>query len=93
MGTERCVNIVAVRDVLRARRRYPSTPVADIITENGTVVGVRRGRRDADAGVVVKPGREGELRGRARWVSRWSRNPVDLSVRVELPAAVLQPDH
>ncbi|MGC9469019.1 MAG: NAD(P)/FAD-dependent oxidoreductase, partial [Anaerolineae bacterium] len=99
MGTERCTDILRrMRDALleqdvEIRMR---TPVKDILTENGDVVGVRTEAGDVlDAGtVIVAPGREG-----ASWLEQTAkaldltlaRNPVDLGVRVEIPAPVLEP--
>jgi uncharacterized FAD-dependent dehydrogenase len=99
IGTERCVDIMrSIRDELVARgvTVLTRTPVSRILTENGKVCGVetRAGNRlDAQA-VIVAPGREG-----AAWLKEigenlgltQTRNPVDLGVRVELPAVVLEP--
>jgi hypothetical protein len=99
MGTERCVDIMrAMRDALLERgvEIHPRTPVARVLTEERRVVGIETedGERfEADA-VVVAPGREG-----AAWLKALAdtmgltvgRNPVDLGVRVELPAVVLEP--
>jgi hypothetical protein len=72
------------------------TPVARILTDDGRVVGVEteRGERMEAQAVIVAPGREG-----AAWLKAVAdeleltldRNPVDLGVRVELPAVVLEP--
>ena len=99
MGTERCVEIMrGMRDLLldRGVEIRPRTPVARILVEEGQVVGVETEdgeRLEADA-VVVAPGREG-----AAWLKAVAddmgltvgRNPVDLGVRVEVPAVVLEP--
>ncbi|MFO7696729.1 MAG: FAD-dependent oxidoreductase, partial [Anaerolineae bacterium] len=105
MGTERCVDIMQrIRDDLVARgvTVLTRTPVSRILSENGRVSGVEiktgRGslstqRLEAQA-VIVAPGREG-----AAWLKEvgghlgltQTRNPVDLGVRVELPAVVLEP--
>ncbi|MBN1249490.1 MAG: NAD(P)/FAD-dependent oxidoreductase [Anaerolineae bacterium] len=99
MGTERCVSIMrGMRDALieRGVEIKMRTPVQEILTENGAVTGVK-----TEAGavieaetVIVAPGREG-----ASWLEETAktlglslaRNPVDLGVRVELPAAVMAP--
>jgi hypothetical protein len=99
MGTERCVDIMRrMRDALieRGVEIRMRTPVAEILTENGTVTGVRTddGELLSAATVIVAPGREG-----ASWLETTAkslglslaRNPVDLGVRVELPAAVMEP--
>ena len=99
IGTERCVTTMRrMRDDLAhsgvtIRTR---TPVSRIITSNGRVQGVETEQgEDIEAGaVIVAPGREGAswLRKVARQLDlTQSRNPVDLGVRVELPAGVLEP--
>jgi hypothetical protein len=69
--------------------------VASVITRDGAVRGVRLDDgTECEAGyVVLAPGREG-----SKWLERESRklklttltNPVDIGVRVEVPAAVLE---
>jgi uncharacterized FAD-dependent dehydrogenase len=99
IGTERCAQVMRhMRDELLERNVaiHVRTPVARILTENGQVVGVETqdGRRMEAGTVVVAPGREG-----AAWLERTARelgltlarNPVDLGVRVEVPAPVLEP--
>ncbi len=99
IGTERCVDIMlGMRDALHERGIVirPNTPVANVLTENGRVVGVetKKGERLSAGAVIVSPGREG-----AAWLETaaktlgltMARNPVDLGVRVELPAPVLEP--
>jgi uncharacterized FAD-dependent dehydrogenase len=99
IGTERCVDIMQrLRDDLIARgvTVHTRAPVARILSENGAVTGIETedgSRLDAQA-VIVAPGREG-----AAWLKEigeglgltQTRNPVDLGVRVELPAVVLEP--
>lgn len=63
--------------------------------ENGVVTGVEtsRGERIRGRYVVVAPGREGSewLRGQAEQLQlSLANNPVDIGVRVELPAVVMQ---
>ncbi|MBN1261208.1 MAG: NAD(P)/FAD-dependent oxidoreductase [Anaerolineae bacterium] len=99
MGTERCVAIMRrMRDALLEAGVviHNRTPVARILTHDGRVVGVEteKGTR-LDAGVViVAPGRGGaswlEATAKALGLSL-ARNPVDLGVRVELPAVVMEP--
>lgn len=99
MGTERCVSIMrGMRDTLTDRGVdiQMRTPVAEILTDNGAVTGVRTEASTVleAAAVIVAPGREG-----ASWLEETAkalglsiaRNPVDLGVRVELPAAVMEP--
>ncbi|HOU15563.1 MAG TPA: NAD(P)/FAD-dependent oxidoreductase [Anaerolineae bacterium] len=99
IGTERCVDMMrAMRDALLARRVTIRTraDVAHILTDNGQVRGIetRKGERIEAGAVILAPGREG-----AAWLEATAkslkltiaRNPVDLGVRVELPAPVLEP--
>jgi hypothetical protein len=99
MGTERCVDIMkGMRDTLHERgvTIYTGTAVDRILTDNGTVAGIQTEDNrylDAEA-VVVAPGREGAswLESEAKKLDlSMERNPVDLGVRVELPAPVLEP--
>jgi uncharacterized FAD-dependent dehydrogenase len=99
IGTDRCANIMrGMRDELLERRVEirTRTAVARILTDDGRVVGVEteRGERMEAKAVIVAPGREG-----AAWLKAVAdelelsldRNPVDLGVRVEVPAVVLEP--
>jgi hypothetical protein len=99
MGTERSADILRAMRAELARRRIniaDRTEVVDILAENGRATGVVTvgGETFQSRFVVVAPGREG-----AQWLStvaaelRLSRtvNPVDLGIRVELPAGVLRP--
>ncbi len=73
-----------------------STDVKNILVENGIVTGIET--RDGDINradfVVIAPGREGAL-----WFEKQAKvmglsllnNPVDIGVRVEVPADVLEP--
>lgn len=71
------------------------TGVAEVLVRDGLVQGVvtARGEEIAARHVILAPGREG-----AEWLSgvaarlklKTSVNPVDLGVRVEVPAAVLE---
>jgi hypothetical protein len=97
VGTERC------RSVLQGLRNHLSSRLdirlgvaaTSIVTSNGRVVGVDtdRGERHACDYLVVGPGQEG-----AEWLMKEASrlglkrydNPVDLGVRVELQAAVLE---
>lgn len=97
IGTDLC------REVLRRIRQHLegkvdllfNTPIATILARNGAVEGVLAGdgrRFDAPA-VIVAAGREG-----ASWLSREAvrlglslrTNPVDIGVRVELPASIMK---
>jgi len=97
MGTENCVRILdAFRRELEGRvETWTETHVADLICEDGRVRGVKLadGRFVEGRFVVAAPGRSG-----AAWMKeqidrlgiRTSSAPVDIGVRVELPAAVLR---
>jgi uncharacterized FAD-dependent dehydrogenase len=99
LGTERSGDILGAmylelvsRDV-EVRTR---TEVSHILTKNGTVAGVETSQGESLTApyVIVAPGREG-----ADWLTQLARdlnlslsiNPVDIGVRVELPAHVLAP--
>jgi uncharacterized FAD-dependent dehydrogenase len=99
MGTERSGEILtAMRDELLGRgvEIRTGTEVSRILVENWQAAGVETDNGEGIRGqyVVVAPGREG-----ASWLKEvaeqlnlsLSRNPVDLGVRVELPAEVLAP--
>jgi len=97
LGTENCYRVLkAMRDKLISRVEFQlETAAASILVDNGTVKGV-----ETEAGeklfchyLILAPGREG-----ADWLSKeasrlkltMSNNPVDVGVRVEVPAAVLE---
>lgn len=98
IGTDRCPGVLkrmqaeldAKVDILF------SESVKKIIVEHGKAVGVEAGNGDVYHSdfLVVAPGREGAL-----WLERQAKllglsllkNPVDIGVRVELPAEVLEP--
>jgi hypothetical protein len=99
IGTDRCAGIMrGMRDELLEREVeiHTQSPVAAILADDGRVRGVetQRGERIEAKAVIVAPGREG-----AAWLKAVAdeleltleRNPVDLGVRVELPAVVLEP--
>ena len=99
LGTERSGEILtAMQNELSGRGVEIRTriKVARILAENSRAVGIETAKGEVIQGeyVVVTPGREG-----ASWLKEvaqqlnlsLSRNPVDLGVRVELPAEVLAP--
>ncbi len=99
IGTERCVALMrSMRDVLRERgvTILNLAQVVRVLTADGQVTGVEieAGEQLMADAVILAPGREG-----ASWLGEAARelgltmcrNPVDLGVRVELPAAVLEP--
>jgi uncharacterized FAD-dependent dehydrogenase len=97
MGTDACPEILRrMRDVVRDRADIRTdTAVASLITKDGKVVGIETTAGeiiDADH-VIVAPGREGAdwLASEARRLGlKTSVNPVDVGVRVEVPAAVME---
>ncbi len=97
IGTDLC------KEVLRNIRRFLDgkmdmlfdTHVSGIITRNGAVSGITTADgRSFDAGqVIIAVGREGSswLSGEARRIGLApQKNPVDIGVRVELPAAIMK---
>lgn len=99
MGTGRTQKILQrMQDYLKEKGVAVRTrsPVASILVENGTAAGVvtEDGEEIAARYVVCAPGRHG-----AEWLVKEALrlglettiNPVDIGLRVELPAAVLEP--
>ena len=98
MGTDRSYDIIKLmRDRLDAHVDIRTgTPVENLLTEDGRITGVRTVGGEEITGdyVIVAPGREG-----ADWLSAEARrlglsvvsNAVDIGVRVEVPAAVMEP--
>lgn len=97
IGTENCYTILKnMREELRDTVRVIfNTRTADILKDGNRVTGVslEDGTR-IDAGfVIAAPGRVGSswMSGQARRLGLTTRpNPVDLGVRVELPAVVME---
>ena len=97
MGTERCRSVLrAMRDDLIPRLDLKTeTPVASVAVEGGRVGGVETvgGERYECDYLILAPGREG-----ADWLLAQAEllgltvhnNPVDVGVRVEVPAAVME---
>jgi hypothetical protein len=99
LGTERSGDILGAMYqelVGRGVEVRTRTEVARVLTEDGMVTGVQTTSGDDLTAryVIVAPGREG-----ADWLTRLAHdldlslsiNPVDIGVRVELPAHVLAP--
>jgi len=99
LGTERSGDILGamyLELVSRGVEVRTRSEVARILTDDGRVSGVEtsRGQVLTAPFVIVAPGREG-----ADWLTQLARdlnlslsmNPVDIGVRVELPAHILQP--
>ncbi|MQL53644.1 FAD-dependent oxidoreductase [Desulfofundulus thermobenzoicus] len=99
LGTGRCQEILQrMKDYLLARGVEVRTlsPVSSVVVENNEVRGITTydGEHIQAPYVVMAPGREGAqwLLGEARRLGlRTAINPVDIGVRVELPAAVMEP--
>ncbi len=98
IGTDRCPGLLKkIKAELNSRVDILfSRNVKKILVENGKTVGIEAGDGDtiyADF-VIAAPGREGAL-----WLEKQAKtmglsllkNPVDIGVRVELPAPVLEP--
>ncbi len=99
LGTERSADILgAMYDELLRRgvEIHTRSDVTSVLTSNGVVAGVETstGEEIPARHVILAPGREG-----ADWLTKLARelhltlsiNPVDIGVRVELPAHVLAP--
>ena len=98
IGTDRCPGVLKeMKRELNSRVEIIfSEDIKKILVENGKAIGVEAGNGDAFYAdfVIVAPGREGAL-----WLERQAsalgltllKNPVDIGVRVELPAKVLEP--
>ncbi len=96
LGTDRC------REILSRMCSYlenkitikTSTPVEEILTEKGRVTGVKAGGEVYPADYVIcGPGREGSAwfyREAVRLGLNMVNNPVDIGVRVEVPADILE---
>jgi uncharacterized FAD-dependent dehydrogenase len=97
IGTDLCRGVLKnIRDDLEGKVSLLfNTPVTQIIVDRGKVAGVitAEGKRYEAPVVIVAAGREG-----SSWLSGESKrlglalqtNPVDIGVRVELPAAIMK---
>jgi uncharacterized FAD-dependent dehydrogenase len=98
IGTDRCPALLKKikEDLNSAVDIIFSKNVKKIIKDNGKAAGIETTDGDTIFGeyIIVAPGREGAL-----WLERLAKtmglsllkNPVDIGVRVELPASVLEP--
>ncbi|MHB8919297.1 MAG: NAD(P)/FAD-dependent oxidoreductase [Desulfocucumaceae bacterium] len=99
LGTGRCMEILrGMKDRLVTSGVEVRTEcrVEGVLTENGAVTGVSTagGEKIYGRHVILAPGREG-----AQWLSGVARdlaiktevNPVDIGVRVEMPAEIMEP--
>lgn len=98
MGTDKCAKILqAMRDYLKPKVLMKmGTGVRKILVEDGRVTGVETEEGESFYGryVVLAPGRVGSewLSGEVRRLGlKTFANPVDLGVRVEIPAAIMEP--
>ncbi len=98
IGTEVCIEVLArMRERLMSRiDTVFNTSVVRIDAEHGVVSGVEleNGERIACRAIVAAPGREGSewfAAESARLGLKLENNPVDIGVRVEVPAPVMQP--
>ena len=96
LGTEKCFEILSrMREALDSRVEIRTeTMVQQILSEEGKVTGVllKNGETISATAVVSVPGREGSewfATEAARIGLRSKTNPVDIGVRVEVPAPVL----
>ncbi len=97
LGTERCRAVLsAMRDYLSSHLEFRlETMASTVIVDNGEVRGIETetGEKFECHYLLVAPGREG-----ADWLSREAGrlnltmhiNPVDVGVRVEVPAAIME---
>ncbi len=99
LGTERSGDILGAMYLELVNRGVEvrmRTDVAHVLTDDGTVTGVETSKGEVLTApyVIVAPGREG-----ADWLSQLAHelelnlsiNPVDIGVRVEMPAQVFAP--
>ena len=98
IGTDRCFTVLQrMKEALSGKVDIAFNSQADqIVMENGKYRGITLtdGRQFSSDFLILAPGREG-----SKWLDDESRrlgmtqlnNPVDLGVRVELPASVLAP--
>ncbi len=97
IGTDRCLDVLTrMKDAISGRTDIIfKTEAAQLVVEDGSYRGVllKDGSMIASDFLVLAPGREG-----SKWLEEEVRrlgltqlkNPVDLGVRVELPASVLE---
>ncbi|MEW6053088.1 MAG: NAD(P)/FAD-dependent oxidoreductase [Nitrospirota bacterium] len=98
IGTDRCRTVLKnIRDSLSGRIEVLFGAEAErVIIEKRRAAGVtlKSGTKLLSSAVILAPGREG-----SRWLEKEAKrlrltllkNPVDIGIRVELPAAVLDP--
>lgn len=98
LGSERCPTVLGnLKDELASRVDIMTqTEAVELLTRDGAVAGARMstGSPIEARYVVVTPGREGSgwfLDEARRLGADVSNNPVDIGVRVELPAVITEP--
>jgi hypothetical protein len=97
LGTDGCEALVGkLREFLGGRVAVRcAAPVAEVLTRDGAVSGVRLedGTEIGAPRVILAPGREGSTwlaREAGRLSLHTTINPVDIGVRVEVPASVME---
>jgi len=97
LGTDGCEALVGkLREFLGGRVAVRcAAPVAEVLTRDGAVSGVRLedGTEIGAPRVILAPGREGSTwlaREAGRLGLHTTINPVDIGVRVEVPASVME---
>ena len=97
LGTDGCEALVGkLREFLGGRVAVRcAAPVAEVLTRDGAVEGVRLedGSEIVAPRVILAPGREGSAwlaREAGRLDLHTTINPVDIGVRVEVPASVME---
>ncbi|MBE0426459.1 MAG: NAD(P)/FAD-dependent oxidoreductase [Nitrospirae bacterium] len=98
IGTDRCIYVLKnIKESLNKRIETIFSKEAEkVLIKKGRVVGIRlkNGMKFFSDFVILAPGREG-----SRWLEKESKrlhltllkNPVDIGVRVEIPASVFEP--
>jgi len=96
LGTEKCVEILSkIEQYLRKKVEIRTeTEVRELLQKNGGVTGIKTNTEEIlSRYVILAPGREG-----AEWLRKETQrlnlslnsNPVDIGVRLELPAVVME---
>jgi uncharacterized protein len=97
LGTEKCYEILSrMRAYLEGKITImTNTPVQEILVHQGKVQGVRteKGQEYEGEYVILGPGREGAewfYKEAARLGLKGVNNPVDIGIRVEVPAVIME---
>lgn len=97
LGTEKCTEILTkMRDYLKTKIDIKtSTRVKKILVDKGRAIGIETAKGETIKGkhIVVMPGRAGSewLKEQAEVLDiKIANNPVDVGVRVEVPAVVMK---